>query len=178
MRKGLDELQERPEERRGIGADPADKTIHQPVLQHHAGKVIRGDEQIAQIPPGHSLVPFEKRGHLEKARHFRRSLRINNGNLLQRDVIGGRHLLDLVTFADEDRHSEAPVIEHTGCPYHTGIITIGKNDPLGVATEFCVNGFEKRHLPVRLEKIRLIDKDVPNALLPQMQLLPSSLIFS
>jgi len=82
--------------------------------------------------------------------------------VIKGDLVGRRDLFDFQALADEDGHSEATIMEETCGADHARVIAIGKDDPFGMAPEFGVDGLEKRHLTVMVEKIAPGDKDVPS----------------
>ena len=102
------------------------------ILKHHRGEVVRLHHHLATILVAGTPIALETLQALTEKRKLTRCLGIDDSHMIETDFFLVGDLLDNLSAAKKDRHAELPLVKNLRCPYHTGQLTIGENNPLGM----------------------------------------------
>jgi len=69
----------------------------------------------------------------------------DDGHLVKWDTMGLGDGTDIFPVADQHGDAQALIVEHPGCPDDPGILSVGKDDPLGMPAKLGVDVLKKRH---------------------------------
>ena len=78
------------------------------------------------------MIALESLESLTEKRKLARGFGINDSDMIETDFFLISDLPDDLPATKKDRHAELPLVKNLRCPYHTGQLTIGENNPLGM----------------------------------------------
>ena len=102
MGKRLDQLEQGAEERGRIGSNPTDQTVDEPMLEHHAGEIIRSGQEITEIARLQSLIPLKLGGQDQEPGHLRGGLRVDDRDAVHGNAVRPGNITDFLALSDQN----------------------------------------------------------------------------
>lgn len=143
--EGLDEGDEGAQCVGGGEAGADDEAVHEVVLEHHGGEVSRHEQSFAHLVVAEAAVAGEFFETGDEGFHFGGCGGVHDADVGESDVFGGGDFFDFGAVADEDGRAEAHAGETSSGAEDGGFGSLGKDDALGVFSEFFVNGLDESH---------------------------------